>query len=63
MAKTVKERFDEKCEAVTESGCWVWLGCLLLGQILAARPPIVRRCVLIKCVDLMLCQSAACLIQ
>ena len=24
--RDVKERFDEKWEAVTESGCWIWLG-------------------------------------
>ena len=26
MKKTVKERFEEKYEPVTESGCWVWTG-------------------------------------
>lgn len=24
--RNVKERFDEKWEAVTESGCWIWTG-------------------------------------
>jgi len=23
----IKERFEQKCEPVTETGCWIWTGC------------------------------------
>ena len=27
MIKSLQERFDEKYEPVTESGCWIWTAC------------------------------------
>jgi len=29
--KTILERFEEKYEAVTESGCWIWTAALWMG--------------------------------
>jgi len=26
--KTIKQRFEEKIEIITESGCWIWMGAL-----------------------------------